>query len=84
MDAASERITDKLWRSILPADEPVKTWGGRGSGLDCDGGDVPILPSESELESDMPVGRTLRFRVACDRLWRVLKGTLLPTGQTST
>src|SRR5258705_6764559 len=58
MDSASARITAKLWEGTLPADEPVKTWGGRGSGLNCDGGDVPILPSESELESDMPDGRT--------------------------
>jgi hypothetical protein len=83
MDEAGHRITDKLWRDALPADEPVKTWGGRGSGLNCDGCDVPILPTESELESDMPDGRTLRFHVACDGLWRVLKGTLPPTGQTS-
>ena len=79
MDEAGRRITDRLWRGALPADEPVKTWGGRGSGLNCDGYDVPILPSESELESDMPDGRTLRFHVACDGLWRVLKETLPPT-----
>ena len=51
MDEASRRITDKLWRRILPANEPAKTWGGRGSGLNCDGCVVPILPSESELEA---------------------------------
>ena len=83
MDGASRRLTDKLWRRVLPREEAVKVWGGVGSGLKCDGCDVPILPSESELESDMPDGRTLRFHVACDGLWRVLKGTLPPTGQTS-
>ena len=76
MDAASERITDKLWRGILPADEPVKTFGGSGSGLKCDGWDEPILQSEPELEVDMPDGRTLRFHVACAGLWRVLKQAL--------
>jgi hypothetical protein len=76
MDDASARITAKLWEGTVPADEPVQTWGGRGSRLDCDGCDVPILPSESELESDMPDGRTLRFHVACDGLWRVLKQAL--------
>ena len=80
MDEAGRRITDKLWHGTLPADEPEKTWGGRGSGLNCDG----CEPSESELESDMPDGRTLRFHVACDGLWRVLKETLPSTGQTST
>lgn len=78
MNEAGRRITDKLWRGALPADEPVKTWGGRGSSLKCDGCDVDILPCESELEVDMSDGRTLRFHVACDGLWRVLKGTLPP------
>jgi len=54
MDEAGRRIVDKVWRGALPADEPVKTWGGRSSSLKCDDCDVPILPSESELESDMP------------------------------
>jgi hypothetical protein len=76
MDEASRRITDKLWRRVLPTEEAVKVWGGLGSGLKCDGCDVSILPSESELESDMPDGRTLRFHVACDGLWRVLKQAL--------
>ena len=76
METPSERITHKLWQGNLPPDDPVKTWGGRGSGLKCDGCDMPILSSESELESDMPDGRTLRFHVACDGLWRVLKEAL--------
>ena len=45
--------------------------GRRGSGLKCDGCDVPILLSEPELEVEMPDARTLRFHVACDGLWRV-------------
>jgi hypothetical protein len=34
---------------------------------------------EPEHEEEMSDGRTLRFHVACDGLWRVLKGTLPPT-----
>jgi hypothetical protein len=79
MDEAGRRITDKLWRGALPADEPVKTWGGYGTGLTCDGCDAPITSSEPEHEEEMSDGRTLRFHVACDGLWRVLKGTLPPT-----
>ena len=78
MITASERITDKLWRGTLPADEPVKTWGGTGSGLKCDGCDEPILSSEPELEVDLPDGRALRFHVACEGLWRILKQALPP------
>jgi hypothetical protein len=76
MDEASRRITDKLWRRVLPTEEAVKVWGGLGSGLKCDGCDELTLRSEPELEVDMPDGRTLRFQVACDGLWRVLKQAL--------
>jgi hypothetical protein len=76
MDPASERIQDKLWRGILPNVEPVKTWGGPGSGLRCDGCDIPILPKEAEHEVDLPDGRTLRFHVACAGLWQVLRKAL--------
>jgi len=68
--------TNKLWRRALPTEEPVKVWGGMGSGLKCDGCDVPILSSEPEIEVEMPDARTLRFHVACDGLWRVLKQAL--------
>jgi len=78
MNTASERITDKLWRGILPADEPVKTWGGTGSGLKCDACDDSIPSRDPELEVDMPDGQTLRFHVACEGLWRVLKQALPP------
>jgi hypothetical protein len=70
---------DKLWRGILPTDDSVKTWGGYGTGLTCDGCDAPITSSEPEHEEEMSDGRILRFHVACDGLWRVLKGTLPPT-----
>ena len=70
---ASARIMDKLWQRTLPTDEPVKLWGGLGSGLPCDGCDVAILSSEPEHEVEMANGRTLRFHVACNGLWRVLK-----------
>lgn len=76
MDTPSERITDKLWLGTLPSDDPVTTWGGMGTRLQCDGCDGPILPSESEIEVDMPGGHVLRFHVACDGLWRVLKQAL--------
>jgi len=76
METPSERITEKLWLGALPSDDPVQTWGGQGTSLPCDGCDLPILPSESEIEVDLPGGRRLRFHVACDGLWRVLKGAL--------
>ena len=44
--------------------------------MKCDGCDELILRSERELEVDMPDGRTLRFHVGCEGLWRVLKQAL--------
>ena len=79
MDAASARITEKLWQGTLPSDDPTKFLGGKGSGLPCDGCDTVISSSEPEHEVEMPDGRTLRLHVACSGLWRVLKGTLPPT-----
>ena len=79
MDAASARITEKLWQGTLPSDDPTKFLGGKGSGLPCDGCDTVISSSEPEHEVEMPDGRTLRLHVACSGLWRVLKETLPPT-----
>ena len=76
MEEAGRSITDKLWRGTLPADEPVKTWGGPGSGLACDGCDLVVTSKDSEHEMEMPNGRVLRFHVACSGLWRVLKQAL--------
>jgi hypothetical protein len=36
---------------------------------------VAITSTEPEHEVEMADGRTLRFHVACDGLWRVLKET---------
>jgi hypothetical protein len=55
---------EKLWQGTLPTDEPVKLRVGLGSGLKCDGCEVPILPSEPEHEVEMPDGHTLRSHVA--------------------
>jgi hypothetical protein len=76
MDEAGRRITDKLWRGALPADEPVKTWGGYGTGLTCDGCDEVISATEPEHDMEFADGRTLRLHVACAGLWRVLKQAL--------
>jgi hypothetical protein len=78
MDAASARITEKLWQGTLSADDPAKLWGGPGSGLPCNGCDAVISSSEPEQEVEMPDGRILRFHVACGGLWRVLKQALPP------
>jgi hypothetical protein len=76
MDAQSERITQKLWRGTLPSDDAVKTWGGPGSGRECDGCDLAISTEEFEHEVQMKNGRVMRLHVACSNLWQILKEAL--------
>jgi hypothetical protein len=76
METASERITHKLGVGTLPADDPVKTWGGFGSGLGCDGCGLVISSKESVHEHQMQNGSVLHFHVACADLWRILKQAL--------
>ena len=76
MDANSGRITHKLWLGMLPSAEPVKVWGGMGSGKACDGCDEAIPATEAEHELDFADGRVLHFHVACAGLWQVLKQAL--------
>jgi hypothetical protein len=76
MDAASQRIAEKLAARILPGTEPHAAWRGFGIGLRCDGCDRPVLPSEEQRELVLPDGRTLRFHAPCAEEWRRLKGVL--------
>jgi hypothetical protein len=76
MEAPSERITQKLWLGTLPCDDPMKVWGGPGSGFECDGCGRVISSEEPEHELQMKNGRVMRFHVACAGLWRVLKAAL--------
>ena len=73
MDAVSTRIMDKLVRGTLPDADPVRVWGGYGTGLLCDGCDMAIASNEQEHEVEMPNGRRLRFHDPCHGLWRALK-----------
>jgi hypothetical protein len=76
METPSERITDKLWLGFLPADDPVKTFGGPRSGLECAGCDLIISPEEYEHELLMKKGRVMRLHVACSNLWQILREAL--------
>jgi hypothetical protein len=78
MDAPGQRIAEKLAARILPGYMvPVTTWEGFGIGLHCDGCDLPVLPSESQVETTMPDGRTIRFHAPCAAVWRRLKEVLI-------
>ena len=76
MATASERITHKLWVGTLPADDPIQTWGGPGSGFECDGCGLVISSEEPEHELLMQNGCVMRFHIACVNLWLILKQAL--------
>lgn len=77
MDSSSQRVAEKIIARSLPViAEPVSTWDGFGTGLVCDGCDVPVLPSERQQELRLPDGRTLRFHASCAADWRRLRGVL--------
>ena len=76
METASERITHKLWVGTLPADDPVKTWGGPGSGSECDGCDLVISKEEPEHELLMKNERVMHLHVVCANLWQILREAL--------
>ena len=68
MDAASKRITDKLWRALcLRARRRTRRIAGPSEA---------ITSKEPEYEVEVPDGRTLRLHLACNGLWRVLKPAL--------
>jgi hypothetical protein len=76
MEAQSERITHKLWLGTLPADDPVQTFGGPGSGLECDGCDLVISPEGYEHELLMKNERVMHLHVVCANLWQILRESL--------
>jgi len=77
MEAAPQRIAEKIAARILPViADPVSIWKGFGTGLHCDGCDIPILPSEPQEELRLADGRTLRFHAPCAVDWRRLRGVL--------
>lgn len=54
----------------IPINPPGKLWVGKGSGRSCDACDQPITKVETEYETDLPAGETLRFHKQCLHAWR--------------
>ena len=77
IESPGQRIAEKLAARLLPGSfEPTSTWTGFGIGLHCDGCDLPVLPSESQVEFTLPDGRTIRFHAPCADMWRRLRSVL--------
>ena len=80
-ELASQRIRAKLWDGVLPNAAPIATRAGHGSDRPCDGCDLPIGAREAEHAVELEDGRGLRFHVACESLWQVLR-MALPASET--
>ena len=59
-------------RQLLPYEEPVRTWAGRGTGALCNVCGLPIKVHDIEYEAELVTTgrvRNLHFHFNCYRLW---------------
>jgi hypothetical protein len=60
-------------RQVLPYEEPLRTWAGRGTGVRCNLCGVPIRAQDIEYEVELlkpdGVSRGLHFHFNCYRAW---------------
>ncbi len=57
---------------MLPYQEPLRTWAGRGTGVRCNFCGVPIEARDIEYEVELAAAgkpRGLHFHVNCDQVW---------------
>jgi hypothetical protein len=68
------RAREAIQSGALPRDDPLHTWGGRGTGRPCDVCGRSILSTEIELELEfVAVGRPLplhRMHPRCFIAWQ--------------
>jgi hypothetical protein len=64
---------EKGERQELPYQEPLRTWAGRGTGVQCNLCGAPITPQDIEYEAELlaPPGnsRELHFHFNCYLVW---------------
>jgi hypothetical protein len=63
------RIRGKILDGLLPKEHCRMTWYSPGTGGTCAACDLPITAQDIEVECDLHGGGTLRFHVACYRIW---------------
>jgi hypothetical protein len=63
---------DSTEQTLLPYQEPLRTWAGHGTGALCNGCACRIQAHEIEYEIEMPRGNSvpsLHFHFVCYRNW---------------
>jgi hypothetical protein len=59
----------KIQAGKLPITDPVKVWAGQGGGTPCDVCDQPVMPTDTEYETEMSGARSFRFHSRCLGVW---------------
>jgi len=70
---------ERIRQGRLPAQVPLRTWGGPGTGFPCGLCDLPILRGEIEFElefGDTPNSISLRFHAPCHAAWELERRSL--------
>ena len=71
------RVREALQSGALPRDDPLHTWGGRGTGRECDVCGRAIPASETELELEFVVSgsasRVHRMHPRCFIAWQQVR-----------
>ena len=70
--ATAGTIDEQSELELLPYQEPLKTWAGRGTGVRCNLCGLPIEARDIEYEVELaPNGspRGLHFHFNCYRVW---------------
>lgn len=63
-------ISGKIARGVLPRCGQDNTSLGRGHGETCDGCDMAVLETSTEVAVGFTQGRALRFHLDCFGVWR--------------
>ncbi len=70
--AAASTVEDRDELRMLPYQEPLRTWAGRGTGVRCNLCGVPIEARDIEYEVELAAAaqpRGLHFHFNCYQLW---------------
>ncbi|MGH8217340.1 MAG: hypothetical protein ACREUT_02035 [Steroidobacteraceae bacterium] len=81
--ALRARARERIEQGRLPGAKALRTWGGLGSGLQCDLCDAVITGDEPEFELQLdltPSGEPVRFHRLCHTLWNEAREVCEPSG----
>ncbi len=75
-EALRIRARERIEQGRLPRTKAARTWGGLGSGLECDLCDAAIASSEPEFELQIDLSapsQSVRFHRQCHAIWNEVR-----------